>query len=911
MSTWKYMEAHDETIDHKVKGYNAWPMFQNEETGITSYQYTGELPPDVYREFDVNGVPVYKNTSDETVQLAGEKYKKPVIYRRLPHRYPDGWSVKKSGSQEGYTTYFKIGEERGQYAAPGVLPEGLKMKFKKSGDIYYQGPPPKNQIYDDADLKGPPGWRHPIFSSSAEATIATVASLVPGGPLPSLAATSLLGSALALPSADTAEQSRKPTLAASVTEQQQKTIAIPPSLPGGGSLALEEQLVKARTDAGLPLLETIKDIDDWIESQCACKGGNAKVITEDQDLSVYLFGLDEDFIDDTGSATNLLKNYSSGQLITEEAKAPGFFESQEFNDYTTRSGLREFQLISNTGGGQNDCLILSFLGCISKSFRNAEQDLRHRVASNFRRIILPSLPLFKTKFYDEYSEATRLANYENYVRIMKGTTYLDDMIIDLLARQYKITILYFEGIKVGQMGREIQIMTPTVNMADPKGNTAAIIIYNINNGHFESVYTTEKGAMKIVFTRDEVIAIQNRVLEGFPFKTQGVDPSSVSPRTLAAIQELDAADSSSTVPAAIAATGAGSEPVTIIMRHGRRIDDLQSKLSDSKFPMFEAWYKAENAKGSQARLYDPPLVDYACVEETAKTFKNHFTKITRIVSSPFLRCIQTAAGIAAKCGLSEIVINNNLGENYSSVNDYLRATRATFSLLTDDQQLSAARAAYLRNGGIGTLTIKNSELGDIKWDSAATSIGEVFGNDTENRMASAIMKEKEEFKDKGNSLLLVTHGDFTGALGNHSNHLSANYCGFYYYDSQKVLRTGTNIYGKDRKGSIEIGKDVGEGILEYELVGKQAAESAAAARLVREQLARAAGEAREALPKIQCPTCTAENVLGDTNCVVCGAPLPTSATSGAGGSRRHTAKRKKARKTHKSRKSRHYKHQNS
>jgi hypothetical protein len=178
-------------------------------------------------------------------------------------------------------------------------------------------------------------------------------------------------------------------------------------------------------------------------------------------------------------------------------------------------------------------------------------------------------------------------------------------------------------------------------------------------------------------------------------------------------------------------------------------------------------------------------------------------------------------------------------------------------------------------------------------------------------MASAIMKEKEEFKDKGNSLLLVTHGDFTGALGNHSNHLSANYCGFYYYDSQKVLRTGTNIYGKDRKGSIEIGKDVGEGILEYELVGKQAAESAAAARLVREQLARAAGEAREALPKIQCPTCTAENVLGDTNCVVCGAPLPTSATSGAGGSRRHTAKRKKARKTHKSRKSRHYKHQNS
>jgi hypothetical protein len=228
----------------------------------------------------------------------------------------------------------------------------------------------------------------------------------------------------------------------------------------------------------------------------------------------------------------LLQTYGNGQLITEEAKAPGFFKSQEFNDYKTRSALDTFHLINNTGGGQNDCLILSFLGCISKSFRNAEQPLRHKVASDLRRIILPSLPLFKTKFYDEYSEGTRLATYRNYTELMKGTTFLDDTIIDFLARQYKVTILYFEGIKVGymvgHMGRELQIMPPAVNIAEPPGTTAAIIIYNINNGHFESVYTiTEKGGMKIVFTPPEVKAIRSTALEGFPFKTQGAGHDAV------------------------------------------------------------------------------------------------------------------------------------------------------------------------------------------------------------------------------------------------------------------------------------------------------------------------------------------------------------------------------------------------
>jgi hypothetical protein len=164
---WEYLESHDGRRDDKLKGTNAWPMFKNKKSSVQSYQYFGELPPDVYREFDQNRDPIYKNSKGESVNLVGEKYKEPVKYTTLPLPYPLEWSMRKSGSHPGYTTYFNKGESGGQFAAPGVLPEGIKMKFNKTGAIFYQGPPPLNKIYHDDDLKGPPGWRHPIFSSSA------------------------------------------------------------------------------------------------------------------------------------------------------------------------------------------------------------------------------------------------------------------------------------------------------------------------------------------------------------------------------------------------------------------------------------------------------------------------------------------------------------------------------------------------------------------------------------------------------------------------------------------------------------------------------------------------------------------------------------------------------------------------
>ena len=63
-------------------------------------------------------------------------------------------------------------------------------------------------------------------------------------------------------------------------------------------------------------------------------------------------------------------------------------------------------------------------------------------------------------------------------------------------------------------------MPPAVNISEFPGNTSAIIIYNINNGHYESVYTINNGRLKIIFTPQEVIALQTITLRGFPFRSQ-------------------------------------------------------------------------------------------------------------------------------------------------------------------------------------------------------------------------------------------------------------------------------------------------------------------------------------------------------------------------------------------------------
>ena len=343
------------------------------------------------------------------------------------------------------------------------------------------------------------------------------------------------------------------------------------------------------------------------------------------------------------------------------------------------------------------------------------------------------------------------------------------------------------------------------------------------------------------------------------------------------------------------------------MRHGRRLDDIDTSLNHPDYHKYKSWVNAENAKGSQARIYDPPLLDYVCVAETAATFKQNFTQISKIVSSPFLRCIQTAAGVAAKCGLNKIYINNNLGEEYETIKGFLKGTSMIFSLLESSKQLLEANKAYTTNGGKGELSIEYSALGDTPWSNDLSGY-------SRRRMKSAIEEERKSFTGNPNSLLLVTHGGFSVILQGANAPIRdtpflANYCGFYFYDPKGILRSGTNIH------DIDFNSDIIKALQKYNLdmiqflkKQKNNANATAAARWTAERNKLAANAAA---PQKICPSCTMSNPASNKECIVCGTDLtnvpitPATAIVSKGGfKKRRSEKRKRARKTQKTRKSR-------
>eukprot|EP00659_Diplonema_papillatum_P010131 gene10131-15575_t len=87
-----------------------------------------------------------------------------------------------------------------------------------------------------------------------------------------------------------------------------------------------------------------------------------------------------------------------------------------------------------------------------------------------------------------------------------------------------------------------------------------------------------------------------------------------------------------------------------VVRHGHRIDD------------FDPDWKSD-------KMYDPPLTQEG-VEAAGllgREFSSmHVSKQPRlVVSSPFTRCLQTAAAIAKTLGISTIHVHHQLGEIHS------------------------------------------------------------------------------------------------------------------------------------------------------------------------------------------------------------------------------------------------------
>jgi len=183
----------------------------------------------------------------------------------------------------------------------------------------------------------------------------------------------------------------------------------------------------------------------------------------------------------------------------------------DWNDYRVNTTLLDYYQVSNGGGGKNDCLILSFLTSVSPSFRRLTNDDKDKVASIFRREFAPTLPVIKT-----LDDALGGELYD----FLQSKRYLDDQIVQLIANQYGITFLTLEGYRHGEQGRKVVYRPPVARMFLPNTQESefAIVIYNIGNLHFQSVFRDDgRTGKQFVFPFAEIQDVFDRIVEGSPF----------------------------------------------------------------------------------------------------------------------------------------------------------------------------------------------------------------------------------------------------------------------------------------------------------------------------------------------------------------------------------------------------------
>ena len=100
--------------------------------------------------------------------------------------------------------------------------------------------------------------------------------------------------------------------------------------------------------------------------------------------------------------------------------------------------------------------------------------------------------------------------------------------------------------------------------------------------------------------------------------------------------------------------------MVIVMRHSKRID------SHPNFAPHLKW----DEKDEYLRPYDPPIVDFKLPIEKLKEIESFIPtiNITKIIVSPYLRCIQTATCIAKYLQIKTFEIDARLGEHSKAIN---------------------------------------------------------------------------------------------------------------------------------------------------------------------------------------------------------------------------------------------------
>ena len=120
-------------------------------------------------------------------------------------------------------------------------------------------------------------------------------------------------------------------------------------IPGNAKSMLEQRWESLICDRKDQVPNTIQEIDEWITRITSCMG----VVADARD--------------------------QIGRDPSEHIISPSF-------------GLIAGGQLMNALGNNNDCLIHSFLSCVSRSFRKFSEEIRSTLASFFRRFVLPTIP---------------------------------------------------------------------------------------------------------------------------------------------------------------------------------------------------------------------------------------------------------------------------------------------------------------------------------------------------------------------------------------------------------------------------------------------------------------------------------------------------------------------------------------
>ena len=223
------------------------------------------------------------------------------------------------------------------------------------------------------------------------------------------------------------------------------------------------------------------------------------------------------------------------------------------------------------------------------------------------------------------------------------------------------------------------------------------------------------------------------------------------------------------------AGGSGGRPGrVIIMRHGERADN--SQVAPWYAPGGGAWAPAAGEHPNST-----PLANFTCPLKTYNELQANYGPVTKIVSSPFRRCLETAAYIAIKFGINNIYVNDNLGE-VGNAGKGLALNEATMNAIIKRvyNEEPSIRDSRLTSIPTVIVTGRPREAGD------------------NGRLRRAIWEETTSFYSThptSESLLIVSHGDIAQEIaGEAMIAYLLNYCGYYTMDSvTKRLYPGSNF----------------------------------------------------------------------------------------------------------------------